>query len=403
MRDLYSLTALICCLAAPIAAAQVNGQAGQGNKTICDTVLGAPKNKPESSGEIPTLVCLRLQITDTGKIPVQGVGNEGQIDVKVKVFAQDKILANVDKFKSVPNRPGLFAGRLPIDDDDERYLFSVVVGAPGFLTVALPPRKFSRQDISPDVVRVVLPRNLQAWQPQFEYGEVPDQLNTLWASDLMFLSLKGNAKRIPDFKGKLDRFSLDDSNEFVLAKAASLNLFYVLHDVSACSDCGDSPNWLGQIRKIVAIGQERIIAKVDSQMLTAVEQRIDTILDPYSCIRDREANASLHGKNFSGYYTAVFGDDAKKVRQAKVISLKAPECRGNLQITVGEFLLPNGVSETLADIDFDDDFDFVPHMTDVVDHWIFARGTNPMLVYEYLKSLKPDANLGYDLRRKHST
>jgi hypothetical protein len=75
-----------------------------------------------------------------------------------------------------------------------------------------------------------------------------------------------------------------------------------------------------------------------------------------------------------------------------------PECRGNLQLTVGRFETA-GKTVIAADIDFDDNYSFAAHAADVVDHWVNGTGTNPILIYEYLRTRYPDAELGYSVRR----
>jgi len=87
------------------------------------------------------------------------------------------------------------------------------------------------------------------------------------------------------------------------------------------------------------------------------------------------------------------------VQTINVKSIKTPECRGNVQITVGRFV-KNGSPETVADIDFDEDFAFAAHASDVVNHYLLGTGTNPMLIYEYIKARDPRANLGYALEPK---
>lgn len=362
---------------------------------VCSTVLGVnmAKKVRYEDGDIlrsHTRICVQLNLLDSGRHPIT---QPGPIKVEARTAYKSYILEHVDSFRPVPNQPGIYVGILPIDDKDELDLFSLWVTVENFDTATLPPRHFSAHEQFPKVIQAVLPRQINNWRPRFYYANVPPALNKLLSHDLLFLDLRGNAKAISDFQGKLGPNALDDTREFVFAKAV-LNLFYVLNEVSQKPG---NPNWLNMIKEIVAIGQERFIAKVDPQLFREVINRVDVAQNLYDCNQDREANASLHSKNFAGYYRAEFGTNASKIYHLDVTSLKSPECRGNLQITVGDFKLPNGSNETLADIDFDDDFSFLAHMSDVVQHWAFNEGTNPVLVYDYLQAKSGGASLGYDL------
>lgn len=391
-------------LVIPNAAGATQAGTSPAEGDACTPVLGRNSMKPvyydtNSGRRKHRMVCVQLQLQDTSRHPVV----HGPIAVMARVFYRPNYKLNhVDPFKPVPQQPGLYVGILPIDDDDELDLFSLVFSIEGFLPVTLNPRRFSGSEPFPRLMKVVLPRNVDDWRPKFDYSAVPDGLNHLLSKSLFFLDVYGRAHKIADFDGKLGRNSLDDkSYEFVLGKAAALNLYYVLNRISGAdgtSNCmGGAPNWLSMINEIVAIGQERIIAKVQPNMFAEVEERIDNLQDPYSCVRDRSANSSLHQKNFAGYYSAISAGATGHAVPVETISLKSPECRGNLQITVGKYKLADDITEVLADIDFDEDFAFLAHMTDVIQHAVTGKGTNPILVHEYLKALDHEAVLAYDV------
>jgi hypothetical protein len=144
----------------------------------------------------------------------------------------------------------------------------------------------------------------------------------------------------------------------------------------------------------MAIGQERIIVAVKPGMFKLLQDRSASALDPHHCSAYQLADSSLHGRNFSLIVNPK--------RTIDVISSKAPSCRGNIQLTVARFDLPEGGSGEFADIDFDDHYDFAAHASDVVQHLVLRTGTNPMLIFEYLKARDPHAELGYTLEPKSS-
>lgn len=393
---MVAVNVILFFVAGIFVAAQVStAKAGDG-ADLCSVTFGPDSMKKteyldNGLPRVHTKICEQLELMDSGRRPIEG----GPIKVIAKVaYKPNMLLENVDPFKPVRDRPGLYVGILPIDDRDELDLFSLIVDVNGFDTATLPPQQFSRDNPFPPPKRAVLPRNIADWRPRFDYTAVSDNLNGLLSKSLLFLDLKGAAHTIPDFQGKLGPSALDDTYEFTLAKASLLNLFYVLNQVSGHDG---APNWATMVIEIVAIGQERILAKVQPGMFSEVRDRVDSSQNVYNCVADREANSSLHGKNFSGYYSATLRAKAKDVVHAEVVSLKSPECRGNLQITVGKFILPDKTVETLADIDFDDNFQFLAHISDVVEHAVTGQGTSPILVYEYLKAKDHSANLAYDL------
>jgi hypothetical protein len=183
---------------------------------------------------------------------------------------------------------------------------------------------------------------------------------------------------------------MDEDAEFVLAKAALLNIYFELYRENQVPD-GGSKHWLAQLHEIRAIAQERIIVAADDSVFTSLQSELGAS-SPYGCSGYHPAETALHGRNFA--LTIL------PRRTIEVISAKIPECRGNLQLTVGRFDLGNGDPKTFADIDFDDNLAFLGHSADVIDHWVTGSGTNPILIYEYLKARYPEANLGYVVERK---
>ena len=173
--------------------------------------------------------------------------------------------------------------------------------------------------------------------------------------------------------------------------ARPLNIYWELDRENKVAD-GASNHWLKFIRTLLAIGQERIIVQVNEGMLEALRKNLDEASDPWGCKGYLPAGAELHGRNF--------GLIVKPTKTLDVLSGKTPQCRGNLQITIGRFELSDGTTQTFADIDFDDNYAFAAHAADVIDHWVNGSGTNPILIYEYLKARYPNAELGYTVSRR---
>ena len=208
-----------------------------------------------------------------------------------------------------------------------------------------------------------------------------------------FLPLKGSPKSVEDLGTNFESNLLDDP-EFTLAKASLLNIFWELTREDGMTD-GSSNHWISYVRELRAIGQERIVVRVDSEMMSRLRTALEDSNDPWGCRGYHTASTELHGRNF--------GLIVNPTATIEVLSGKAPMCRGNLQITAGKFTIHGeDLPQTFADIDFDDNYAFAAHAADVVDHWVTSSGTNPIRIYEYLKARYNGADLGYVIEKRGS-
>jgi len=361
--------------------------------TPCDLALGPGKATIEIHGVEHTNICVPIYLTDTGNAAIADV----KPSVRVNVFNQaDYYLIGVSDFKPVPQQPGHYAGRAPVNSTDEQLGFSVIVQADAFLASRSNLVKFSRSHPVAPEIGFKLVRDLShqgaKWRPAFDLQKIPPEVFS-WikrSEPIQFLPLRGKkTDPVADLAERFTMQPLDDDPEFVLAKAALLNIYFELDKENHIPD-GGSGHWLQQMKKLLAIGRERILVAVDDGMLDAVKSRINGP-DPHDCSTYHRASAELHGRNFSLVVHPKAVDE--------VISAKIPECKGNLQLTVGKFEVEGKGSLTVADIDFDDNFSFAAHASDVTDHWVSGTGTNPILIFEYLRSRYPAAELGYTVRR----
>jgi hypothetical protein len=169
----------------------------------------------------------------------------------------------------------------------------------------------------------------------------------------------------------------------VLAKTALLNVYYRLRTASPPIAGGDT--WFTHVERIVAIGQERILAFVRPEMARVVRE-IRASIDAFD--GDFElADASLHRKNVPA---------ALQPRIADMYSIKSTHDQGNYQLTLIEL---QGSDSVLLDADIDESGTFWGHARDVFKHKV-TGGTHPVDIHEILvrqDRRTPGFDLGYTL------
>lgn len=168
----------------------------------------------------------------------------------------------------------------------------------------------------------------------------------------------------------------------VNAKACLLNLFAKLGTVKEPL-FGRKP-WFGFVENVLEIGRERMIALVDDEMLTRVQEIHDNI--------DR----------FEEYKRTAVGDHAKNIppgftfARGRMVSIKTKEDHGNLQLTLTPASDSLGTQVTILDADIDENGSLMAHLADLFKHR-FNGGTHPFDIHEFLVLEEPSRPLGYEL------
>ena len=273
----------------------ISSQVPPAHPNACDSALGPLKtSNPQIDKVSHTLVCLPLQLSDTAGQPVSGV----KLKVALNQFMTNKYLVEVSDFKPVPGQLGLYAGRLPIDEDDEHLAFRMQINADSFLPATIGLLHFSQKTPVAETASAKLVRDLDHWLPKFDYAAAPKALKAVIAKSpgVTFLPLKGHTKEVRSLETNFDSNEGDDKLEFRLARATLLNLFYALGEECRAPN---ADRWLDDLKQILAIGQERIIALVEPGMYDKVLARsAGAEDDPHECNQYKKADASLHGRNF---------------------------------------------------------------------------------------------------------
>lgn len=171
--------------------------------------------------------------------------------------------------------------------------------------------------------------------------------------------------------------------EATLARTALLNLFYRLDSVA--EPIGRERTWFSFVRRIVAIGRERLLALVDPEMLRLVSH-VREHLDHFAS--DYEATpAGNHRPNVPPDLQAEIVD---------MISLKSTHRKGNFQLTLTRV---RTMDEVLLDADIDESGDLLGHCLDLFKHKR-TGGTHPHDIHEILvhqDGALPGFDLGYRL------
>jgi hypothetical protein len=312
---------------------------------------------------------------------------------------------------------GTLAGKFPVDFRDELEAFVVTLeNIRGYTNIQLAPRRFYRDGAGPNehrglgvkgnpyVLSAIAVRDPGQWRPVFDsYEKLPERLRGLLAvsKKVEFLPLKGSPECIDpkktstDCDGILDKQNFEspaikNEEEFSLAKATLLNIYTLLDAtlVPTAVSPEHGEKWFDSLLEIRRIGQERIIAKVKPQMFFRVRRLVDEFTDPFNCEGYYSASPALHSRNLVNLHLGGI----------EVVSVKAPSCKGNLQLTVARFSQSDAESY-FADIDIDQNR-ALPHVFDALIQTAAHKGTSPVLIYEELGALPAFRQLNYHLEPK---
>ncbi|BCS35109.1 hypothetical protein TBR22_A43350 [Luteitalea sp. TBR-22] len=172
-------------------------------------------------------------------------------------------------------------------------------------------------------------------------------------------------------------------DEATLAKTSLLNLFYRLDSIQ--EPIGRERSWFSFVRRIVAIGRERMLAMVDPEMLRLVNH-VREHLDHFAT--DYEATpAGNHRPNVPPALQPDIVD---------MVSLKSTHRKGNFQLTLTRL---RGMDDVLLDADIDESGDLLGHFLDLFKHKR-TGGTHPHDIHEILvhqDGETPGFDLGYRL------
>jgi hypothetical protein len=374
---------------------------------------GMASRRPLKDGE--TWVYVTIEVTDTHGKPA------GVSSAKVEAFGfpnKTRYLAG-DIFTRANSDPeGTLLGKFPVDSRDEleSYVVSVKQMA-GYEDTQLAPRRFYRNGGGPEgyaglgvegkpyQLKTIAVRDPKKWRPVFcSYELLPEGLQTLLGKSnrLEFLPLKGEPVCVASNntsgvcagvlnKTNFEKPPVKNEVEFLLAKAALLNIYALLSATPVPIAAGPSvarEKWLDSLVEIRRIGQERIICQVEPKMFNYVRSLANESTDPFDCLHYYSASSFLHGRNMANL--APGGEE--------VFSVKAPDCKGNLQLTVARFSHQDAVVY-FADIDIDQRRS-LPHIFDALVQTATHTGTNPILIYEELGALPALQQLNYHLELK---
>jgi hypothetical protein len=126
--------------------------------------------------------------------------------------------------------------------------------------------------------------------------------------------------------------------DIVLAKTALLNTYFRLNH--AIEPIAGDITWFSFVRRILAIGRERVLAFVDPEMEVRVREIHDNI-DQFRADYER-TNAENHRGNVP---------PELRGRIASMISIKSTHDKGNFQLTLSKL---TGPEEVLLDTDIDE-------------------------------------------------
>jgi hypothetical protein len=168
-------------------------------------------------------------------------------------------------------------------------------------------------------------------------------------------------------------------SEATLAKTSLLNLYYRLDSVA--EPIGREHTWFSFVKRLLAIGRERVLAMVDPEMLRLVGH-VREHLEHFSA--DYEATpAGNHRPNVPPDLQADIVD---------MVSLKSTHAKGNFQLTLTRL---RGTDDVLLDADIDESGDLLGHLLDIFKHKR-TGGTHPHDIHEILV-LQDGASQGFDL------
>lgn len=170
-----------------------------------------------------------------------------------------------------------------------------------------------------------------------------------------------------------------------LAKTAFLNTYYRLNTTR--EPVSGERTWFSFVSRMIAIGQERLLAVVEPEMETLVRQ-IHAGIDEFRADYERTP-AENHRGNVP---------PEMQGRISSMISIKSSHSKGNVQLTLTHL---SGPDEVLLDVDIDENGELLAHTADLFKHKI-TGGTHPhdiheLLAHEAWQLQVPEFDLGYRL------
>lgn len=376
------------------------GMRGSRGLAVCLLVcLGAALSPAAGEAKLPpghAWVHFRLRITDTHS---KGISAES-VPIEIRRFvAEDYKLDHVEPLRPQAGEAvGVFVGKVPIDDQDERSLQVLKVHAPGFQPFRFPPKRLRKGETREDApyrFEATLARDYTSWRPRFEQfsklakpiAELLDrspQVEYLPVSDQMAPVPVG---RLVDKEYDHPRVRLETNVRD--AKAGLLNIMAALEIVPVPKRSAVA--WRDYIEVLRRFNEERIVVRVRDDMFDLVRDISNQSEDQYECSAHETVSSQLHGRSF---YNLFPGDP-----RAETISIKLPLCQGSLQLTLCQFRKdPDGTPlGTFADIDIDQNRG--------VAHWLDAasqhnrKPTSPMLIFDMLGGALRGRDIGYSLER----
>ena len=176
-----------------------------------------------------------------------------------------------------------------------------------------------------------------------------------------------------------DAYDANPDGKVTLAKTALLNSYFRLNGTP--EPISGTRSWFSFVRRVVAIGRERVLAFVDPEMETVVRQ-INEHIDQFRADYERTP-----AENHRGNVPA-----ALRHRIADMVSIKSTHRKGNFQLTMTRL---TGPDEVLLDTDIDEHGDLLGHFFDLFKHKL-TGGTHPYDVHELLV-LQSGGTDGFDL------
>jgi hypothetical protein len=229
-------------------------------------------------------------------------------------------------------------------------------------------------------------RNPKEWNAQFVlWNQLPQRFSRLKQvlAESTVKVLKGGPNLGVFTEAAYDQV---DAEKVILAKTSLLNLFTKLTEIK--EPVGGKKPWFSFIRRIHAIGRERLYAEVEPEMADLVKKIRDDIgnFEFYE-----RAVASNHHEALQKHFSNF------EVFKGKMFSIKTDEAKSNLQIIIAPSRNGEGEDVVLLDTDIDENGELLAHMFDAFVKHKFTGGTHPFDIHEYLSLTYPEAPLGYSL------
>jgi hypothetical protein len=153
-----------------------------------------------------------------------------------------------------------------------------------------------------------------------------------------------------------------------LAKCALLNVYAKM--TRTPGPIGQR-HWFAYVERILAIGRERVVARVSREAFEALQRVLDR-RDEFP--HYKVAGTGEHRKNIPSPYRIV-----------KIKSVKTREDAGNLQLTIAKATDTETQEDAFVlDVDLDENGKLLPHLFDVLLKHPVTGGTHPFDIHEIL-------------------